>query len=59
MDTCYTATGKIQVPDVVILKLEPGWKTEPLRGYAFTAAVLNVRNECIGWMHVKNDKFPI
>lgn len=48
-DICYTATGTISVPDIQILKLEPGWKTEPLRGYGYIVAVLNPEGKCLGY----------
>jgi hypothetical protein len=48
-DLAYTKYGAVWIPDVKITALSAGEHTEPLRGYAYSLAVMTADGQCVGW----------
>jgi hypothetical protein len=46
----YTKDGEVFIPEIQIYELGPDHKAIPLRGYAYTQAVIDTNTgQCIGW----------
>lgn len=57
----WTETGQIFCPEFEFRSVDTfpkGSRLIPLRGFAFTLAVIGPSNDCLGWMKIDPTGFP-